>query len=112
MSDEEPEVLRLHFAHRRSTQEKAIPLLICHDWGSSFLEAAHLCEPLCEPISASLSVHDNIQSFHVVCPSIPGFGFSDGSLDPNFGVAQTAEVFHALMAQLGYDRYLLYGSGW
>ena len=112
ISEEEPEMLRLHFVHRKSTQAEAVPLLMCHDWGSSFLEAAHVSLPLCEPISASPFVGDDVQPFHVVCPSIPGFGFSDGSRDPSFGIAQTAEVFHALMVQLGYDRYLLYGSGW
>lgn len=54
----------------------------------------------------------NVQAFHVVCPSIPGFGFSDASPDHNFGLEGTATVFDELMKKLGYTTYMLHGSGW
>jgi pimeloyl-ACP methyl ester carboxylesterase len=51
-------------------------------------------------------------SFHVVAPSIPGFGFSDASLEERFGLKETATLFHNLMRKLGYDRYVIYASNW
>ncbi|KAK8209106.1 hypothetical protein M8818_003801 [Zalaria obscura] len=111
-SEVQQDNLRLHFVHRRSTFPNAIPLLICHDWGGSFLEAARVIEALCEPVSTPPLGQLDVPAFHFICPSIPGFGFSDTSPDPEFGLEKTAEVFHQLMLKLGYDRYMIYGSGW
>lgn len=105
-----PKSLRIHFAHRRSTHEDAIPLLFCHGWGSSFIEPARIIGSLCEPSTTPPLGNPNVQAFHVVCPSIPGFGYSDMSTDGGLGVKSTAEVFHALMIRLGYTRYVAYGS--
>lgn len=52
------------------------------------------------------------QAFDVVCPSIPGFGFSDASSLESFGLEGTAQVFNKIMSRLGYDRYVVHGSGW
>lgn len=52
------------------------------------------------------------QAFHVVAPSIPGFGFSDAGEAEDFGLRETAEVFHELMERLGYGRYVAHGDGW
>lgn len=104
--------LRVHYVHSQSAHENAIPLLICHDWGSSFLETARVVEGLSRPVSTPPLGDINVQAFHVVCPSIPGFGFSDASPDWHFGTEDTAAVFHKLMKKLGYTRYMLHGSGW
>lgn len=105
-------VLKVHFVHRHSSVEDAVPLLVCHDWGSSFIEVSKMIEGLCEPLSTPTPQRSSEQAFHVVCPSIPGFGFSDVSPDPDFGLDDTADVFDALMVKLGYSRYMLHGSAW
>ncbi|KAJ9629800.1 hypothetical protein H2203_002181 [Taxawa tesnikishii (nom. ined.)] len=104
--------LRVHFVHRKSTFANAVPLLVCHDWGSSFIEVSKMIDTLCEPISTPPLGNVDVQAFHVVCPSIPGFGFSDASPNEAFGLQGTAEVFRLLMERLGYERFLLHGSGW
>jgi len=111
--------LRLHFVHKRSSNPNAIPLLFCHGWPGSFLDILPLIEPLSSPSSRSVSTFNGpdsaplqAPSFHVVCPSIPGFGFSDASDSTTFGAAATATVFDALMRKLGYSTYVVHGSGW
>lgn len=106
------ESLRIHFVHRRSSHERALPLLICHDWGGSFIEAAKVIQSLCEPITTPPLGDPDAQAFHVVCPSIPGFGFSDMSLDGQFGIDGTADTFHLLMTRLGYSHYMVHGTCW
>lgn len=51
-------------------------------------------------------------AFHVIAPSIPGFGFSDASTEHGFGAKQTADAFHLLMGKLGYSSYVTHGTGW
>jgi pimeloyl-ACP methyl ester carboxylesterase len=92
--------------HRRSLNPNAIPLLFCHSWPSSFIEVQRIIDTLAEPNSA------DEQAFHVVVPSIPGFGFSDASVDADFGVWGTAEVFSELMLRLGYEGFVTFGSDW
>ena len=108
----EVKVPNIHFVHRKSSSVNAIPLLFCHDWGGSFVEVARVLEGLCEPISTPTPTRPSTQAFHVVCPSIPGFGFSDASPDPDFGLEGTADILDALMQKLGYKRYMLHGSKW
>lgn len=111
-SEDDREELRVHFAHRRSSHQDAVPLLVCHDWGSSFLEVARAVDALCEP-NAELSPGSvPAQAFHLVCPSIPGFGYSDASTREDFGLDDTARVFQSLMVRLGYQRFVVFGSGW
>ena len=106
------ETLRVHFVHRRSVASDAIPLLYCHGWPGCFLEVSKIIGPLSSPIPTHLHAPDDSPAFHVVAPSIPGFGFSDPSTLGDFGVRHTALVFHELMKKLGYERYVIYGSGW
>lgn len=103
---------RVHFVHKRSSVDNAIPLLLCPDWGSGFIEVARVVDSLCEPVTTPPMGHADIPAFHVVCPSIPGFGFSDMSQDVDFGIEGTAELFLALMHKLGYKKFLAFGSRW
>ncbi|KAK7934607.1 hypothetical protein PG985_000102 [Apiospora marii] len=94
----------LHFVHKRSARPDAIPLLFLHGWPGSFLEVEHLLEPLTNPESA------DEPAFHVVAPSIPGYGFSPAPRKAGMGYRQTAAAFAALMRRLGYDRYVWQGG--
>lgn len=98
--------VRTHFVHRRSEREGAVALLYCHSWPGSFVEVMRVVEELASP------TRDGEMGFHVVCPSIPGFGFSDASEEPEFGVHGAAEVFAGLMRRLGYEKWVVCGSGW
>lgn len=98
--------------HKRSKHPNAIPLLICHSWPSSFIEVQRIINALTDPHSLPSFGQGAQQAFHVVAPSIPGFGFSDASSSLEFGVRQTAEVFDGLMGRLGYEHYVAHGVGW
>ncbi|KAH7135060.1 Alpha/Beta hydrolase protein [Dendryphion nanum] len=104
--------LRIHFVHKRSTHKDAIPLLFCHTWPASFIEVHKIIDALTEP--QSLPGYDSGAqvAFHVVAPSIPGFGFSDSSSHYDFGARQTADAFHQVMETLGYTTYVSHGTGW
>ncbi|KAL6706185.1 hypothetical protein ACN47E_005920 [Coniothyrium glycines] len=104
--------LRIHFVHKRSKHDNAIPLLLCHTWPSSFVEVQRIIDALIDPHSLPSFGSGAQQAFHVVAPSIPGFGFSDASLAEEFGLHGTAEVFNSLMSRLGYDKYVAHGTGW
>lgn len=103
---------RLHFVHKQSQSARAIPLLFVHGWPESFVGASKMIEPLCNPVTTPPMGNDNVQAFHVVVPSIPGFGFSDPIPETANNLQATAEVFDALMKGLGYTRYICHGSGW
>ncbi|KAI1048908.1 hypothetical protein LB506_005177 [Fusarium annulatum] len=94
----------LHFVHHRSTRPDAIPLLFIHGWPGSFLEVGNIIGDLTNPPNAS------VPAFHVVAPSIPGFGFSPAPTKPGFGPAAAAFAFNELMLQLGYSRYVIQGG--
>ncbi|KAG8628258.1 hypothetical protein KVT40_004131 [Elsinoe batatas] len=111
-SNHSEERLRVHFVHRRSTFKDAVPLLFVHDWGTSFVEVARIVECLCEPVSTPTQMQNHPQAFHVVCPSIPGFGFGDPLQRHDAGIEDVAIVFQALMEKLGYKEYVAYGTGW
>lgn len=98
--------------HKRSKHPNAIPLLLSHTWPSSFIEVQRVINALTDP--HSLPGHDEStpQAFHVVAPSIPGFGFSDASMEEGFGLGGTAEVFQRLMLRLGYEKFVAHGTGW
>jgi pimeloyl-ACP methyl ester carboxylesterase len=98
------EPLGLHFIHERSEREDAIPIIFLHGWPSTSLEWEKVILPLAHP-------KDNSQlAFHVVAPDLPGFGFSPAPAAPGLGPDGHAAIFASLMAQLGYDRYVLYSS--
>ncbi|KAH7396353.1 Alpha/Beta hydrolase protein [Pyrenochaeta sp. MPI-SDFR-AT-0127] len=102
---------RIHFVHKRSKHKNAIPLLFCHTWPSSFIEVQRILNALTDPQSLPSFGDGAQQAFHVIAPSIPGFGFSDASLSEEFGLKATAGVFNQLMGQLGYDHYVTHGTG-
>ncbi|KAI0768967.1 alpha/beta-hydrolase [Trametes elegans] len=91
--------LNIHFVHQKSAAENAIPLLFVHGWPGSFLEVRKLL-----PILTAASPDQ--PSFHVVAPSLPGFGFSEAPTKPGFGGYQHAEVLNKLMLSLGYNEYV------
>ncbi|KIJ54862.1 hypothetical protein M422DRAFT_42077 [Sphaerobolus stellatus SS14] len=97
--------LNVHFVHQKSKVKGAIPLLFVHGWPGSFLEVSKLF-----PILIAKS--DKYPSFHVVAPSLPNFGFSEGVKKKGFGMHQYAEVCHKVMLALGYDQYVTQGGDW
>lgn len=101
--------LRVHFVHRRSSQAGAMPLLMTHGWPGSIAEFTKVIGPLTEPTQHGGAAAD---AFHVVMPSIPGFGFSAAPRTPGFDPARIAQVEAALMARLGYTRYGVQGGDW
>ncbi|KAG9047949.1 hypothetical protein FS837_001133 [Tulasnella sp. UAMH 9824] len=101
---EEHSTLAVHFAHVRSSRPNAIPLLVIHGWPGNFAEVLKIVDELTEPADPK---HP---AFHVISPSIPGFGFSQPSSKPGFGIKATAEVFHKLMHRLGYKHYMAQGG--
>ena len=88
--------------HKRSKHRNAIPLLFCHTWPSSFLEAEKVIDALTDPQEVMGYGTGAQLAFHVVVPSIPGFGFSDAAGSEDFGVAETAKAFDTVMGRLGY----------
>ncbi|KAL6719046.1 hypothetical protein ACLMJK_003281 [Lecanora helva] len=99
------EPLNIHFIHQKSTNRNAIPLLFVHGWPGNFLEVVKLLPILGEG-------KGDAPAFHVVAPSLPNFGFSDGVKKRGFAVPKYAETFHKLMAQLGYNQYVTQGGDW
>ncbi|KAI4154959.1 MAG: hypothetical protein LQ340_001332 [Diploschistes diacapsis] len=98
--------LQLHFVHARSPRAAAIPLLFVHGWPGSFYEAHKLLPLLTQDADPGLP------SFHVVVPSLPNFGFSEGVVKRGFGLKQYAQAMHALMGALGYAEYVTQGGDW
>jgi hypothetical protein len=88
--------------HKRSKHADAVPLLFCHTWPSSFIEAEKVVDALTDPQEVMGYGAGAQMAFHVVVPSIPGFGFSDAAGSEGFGVAETAKAFDAVMVRLGY----------
>jgi pimeloyl-ACP methyl ester carboxylesterase len=99
------EPIPLHFVHHRSSRSDAIPLLFVHGWPGSFLEVAEIIQLLTHPPDES------VPAFHVVAPSIPGYGFSPSPRAPGFGYRQAGAAFNVLMRErLGYTRYVVQGG--
>ena len=101
--------LDLHFIHVRSPHEDALPLVIIHGWPGSFVEFTKIIGPLTNPEDYGGSAED---AFHVVCPSLPGFGFSEKPNEPGWSVNRMSEPIAKLMQRLGYDRYGAQGGDW
>jgi epoxide hydrolase len=98
---------RIHFLHVRSPEPDALPLLITHGYPSSVVEFLRLIGPLTNPRAHGA---DPADAFHVVAPSLPGFGFSTPVRQPGWEVARTAGAFAELMRRLGYARYGAHGG--
>ena len=101
--------LSLHFVHVRSQEKSALPLVITHGWPGSFVEFVKVIEPLTNPVAHGGKAED---AFHVICPSLPGFGFSSKPKEPGWSVQRMSEVIAKLMARLGYERYGAQGGDW
>lgn len=101
--------LDIHFIHQRSPLPNAFPLVITHGWPGSIVEFHKVIEPLTDPTRHGGRADD---AFHVVCPSLPGYGFSGKPATTGWGVGKVAEAWEALMVRLGYDRYGAQGGDW
>ena len=101
--------LDIHFIHQRSPHENALPLIITHGWPGSFVEFHKVIEPLVNPTAHGGNASD---AFHVIVPSIPGFGFSDKPVNRGYNPERMAQIMNSLMARLGYSRYGTQGGDW
>ena len=99
----------VHYIHARSPEADAVPLVITHGWPGSVVEFQKVIGPLADPVAHGGSASD---AFHVVCPSLPGFGFSGKPSRTGWGVDRIADCWAELMAGLGYDRYGAQGGDW
>jgi pimeloyl-ACP methyl ester carboxylesterase len=99
----------IHFIHVPSPHRGALPLVITHGWPGSIVEFMKVIGPLADPTADG---GDAADAFHVVCPSLPGYGFSDKPGRPGWSVQRIASAWARLMARLGYDRYGTQGSDW
>jgi pimeloyl-ACP methyl ester carboxylesterase len=99
----------IHFLHVRSKEPAAMPLLLSHGWPGSIVEFAKIIAPLTDPVAHGGRAED---AFHVICPSLPGYGFSDPPREPGWDARRIALAFAALMARLGYARYGAQGGDW
>jgi len=101
--------LDIHFIHARSPHPEAMPLIITHGWPGSIVEFHKVIEPLSNPTAYGGSLAD---AFHVICPSLPGFGFSAKPTTTGWGVDRIAAAWITLMDRLGYARYGAQGGDW
>jgi epoxide hydrolase len=101
--------LGIHFLHVRSPHQEALPLIITHGWPGSIVEFLKVIGPLADPTGHGGEAAD---AFHLVCPSLPGYGFSDKPTQPGWGVERIANTWARLMARLGYRRYGAQGGDW
>jgi pimeloyl-ACP methyl ester carboxylesterase len=101
--------LSLHFLHARSPHPGAMPLIMTHGWPSSTYEFDKVIGPLTDPTRHGGDPGD---AFHVVCPSIPGYAWSQAPNRPGFGADKVAETNIELMRRLGYERYGVQGGDW
>lgn len=98
---------QIHFLHVRSPEPEAFPLILTHGWPGSIVEFLLLIDPLSNPRAHG---GDAADAFHLVIPSLPGFGFSGPTTDRGWGTQRTAKAWAELMARLGYERYGAVGN--
>jgi pimeloyl-ACP methyl ester carboxylesterase len=99
----------IHFLHVRSKHANALPLLLTHGWPGSVVEFLKVVKPLTDPLSHGGTEQD---AFHLVIPSLPGYGFSEKPAAAGWGVARIAAAWAELMQRLGYTRYVAQGGDW
>jgi len=99
----------IHFIHARSANPTALPLLLTHGWPGSIVEFLNVIGPLTDP-----GAHggDPADAFHVVCPTLPGYGFSGKPRETGWGVERIADAWSTLMRRLGYERFVAQGGDW
>ncbi|HEY6698150.1 MAG TPA: epoxide hydrolase [Acidimicrobiales bacterium] len=101
--------LAIHFVHVRSPHPDAVPLVLTHGWPGSVVEFLKVIGPLTDPTAHG---GDAADAFHVVCPSLPGYAFSDRPVQRGWNVERIAGAWVRLMARLGYERYGAQGHDW
>ena len=101
--------LDIHFIHQKSPHPDAYPLIITHGWPGSIVEFHKVIQPLVDPTKHGGKAED---AFHVVCPSLPGYGFSGKPSQSGWGVEKIAETWDQLMVRLGYENYGAQGGDW
>ena len=101
--------LDIHFIHVQSRHEDALPLIITHGWPGSVIEQLKVIEPLTNPTAHGGSASD---AFHLVIPSLPGYGFSAKPTATGWDPVRTARAWVALMKRLGYSRFVAQGGDW
>ncbi|WP_114907894.1 epoxide hydrolase family protein [Ornithinimicrobium murale] len=98
----------IHFLHVRSAESDAVPLILTHGWPSTPFEFLDVIGPLTDPRAHGL---DPADAFHVVVPSLPGYGFSTPTVDPGWGnLFRVAQAWAELMRRLGYEHYAVHGT--
>lgn len=101
--------LGIHFLHVRSPEADALPLIMTHGWPGSVIEFDAVVGPLTDPAAHGGDARD---AFHLVLPSLPGYGFSDKPIATGWGVERIARAWATLMARLGYGRWAAQGGDW
>ena len=101
--------LDIHFIHVRSKHEDALPLIVTHGWPGSIIEQLKIIDPLTNPTAHGGSASD---AFHLVIPSMPGYGFSGKPATTGWGPVRIARAWATLMQRLGYQRYVAQGGDW
>ncbi|MGH8638330.1 MAG: epoxide hydrolase family protein [Burkholderiales bacterium] len=101
--------LDIHFIHVRSEHEDALPMIVTHGWPGSVIEQLKIIDPLTNPTAHGASASD---AFHLVIPSMPGYGFSGKPTTTGWGPERIARAWAELMKRLGYDRYVAQGGDW
>src|SRR6267142_3670910 len=101
--------LDIHFIHARSKHENALPIVITHGWPGSVIEQLKVIEPLTNPTAHGGTAAD---AFHVVVPSLPGYGFSGKPTAPGWHPVRIASAWTTLMKRLGYTRFVAQGGDW
>ena len=101
--------LDIHFIHVRSKHENALPLIVTHGWPGSIIEQLKIIDPLTNPTAHGASASD---AFHVVIPSMAGYGFSGKPTTPGWDPARMARAWVVLMKRLGYSRFASQGGDW
>jgi pimeloyl-ACP methyl ester carboxylesterase len=101
--------LDIHFIHVRSKHENALPLIVTHGWPGSIIEQMKIIDPLTNPTAHGASASD---AFHLVIPSMPGYGFSGKPTTTGWGPKRIARAWIELMKRLGYTRFVAQGGDW
>jgi len=101
--------LDIHFIHVRSQHEDALPLIVTHGWPGSVIEQIKIIDPLTNPTAHGASASD---AFHLVIPSMPGYGFSGKPTTPGWDPDRIARAWVVLMNRLGYKKFVAQGGDW
>ena len=101
--------LGIYFIHVRSKHENALPIILTHGWPGSIIEFLQVIGPLTDPTAHGGKAEE---AFHVVIPSLPGFGFSDKPTEVGWGLPRIANAWAVLMVRLGYSHYVAQGGDW